>query len=424
VAQPAAITASGACANALTWTATTAVTTPAGGTWLTATPTGTVSVTAPSATSVGAVLTGLTAGTYMGSVTLTAIDNVTKLAIGTPKIITVILTVQPVCTLQLPSVPAETFSPEVGFNPATQTFTVGVIGACTGNVTVTPTAIMASGTGWLAASPAPATVISGGRATFTVTVTSLGLAVGKYTGSISLAAVNGGIAISGSPQVVGITLNVLAPPALTAGPASASFNVSTGTVSQPVIITNSGGSALNWSAALVTGVPNYISLSTASGTNLAGGTTASFSVIVNAIGLAGGSSVTTSVVINAIDPLTGQPVTGSPVTVPVTINIPPPQMVLSTTALAFTTTAGINPISQTVNVQNPGGNSLTWAAGTPSQPWLTVSPTTGSNTIGQSTPLTFNVDVTGLTAGTYTATVIITSSVGTAVTVNVTLTIN
>jgi len=147
-------------------------------------------------------------------------------------------------------------------------------------------------------------------------------------------------------------------------------------------------------------------------------------VIVDATGLTGGTSVTTSVVVSAIDPLTGQPVAGSPVTVTVTIKIPPPQMVLSATSLAFTTTAGTNPTSQTIKVQNPGGNILTWTAGTPSQPWLTVSPTTGSDTAGQATSITFNVDVTRLKAGTYTATVIITPSAGTAVKVNVTLTIN
>jgi hypothetical protein len=147
-------------------------------------------------------------------------------------------------------------------------------------------------------------------------------------------------------------------------------------------------------------------------------------------------------------------VAASPVTVPITITIPPspqptptpppqptptpppqptptpspqptptPQPIVSTNALAFTTTAGTNPAAQTINVQNPGGNTLTWTVGTPSATWLAVSPTTGSDTIGQSTPLTFTIDITGMTTGTYTATVLITPSVGAPVTVNVTLTI-
>jgi hypothetical protein len=328
--------------------------------------------------------------------------------------------------LQPPSAPAVTFSAEAGLNPAPQTYTVGVVGACTGNVTITPTATMSNGAGWLAVS-APVTVISGGSAIFTVTISSTGLAAGTYTGSISLAALNGGIATSGSPRVVGITFNVLAKPALAAGPGKAVSNVSTGIVSQPITITNSGGSALNWIAALGSATPSYVTLPATSGTNLVGGSTASTTVIVDATKLAGGTtSVPVTVVVSATDPLTGQPVPGSPITVNLTINIPPPQMVLSATSLAFTTTAGTNPAPQTVNVQNQGGNTLTWTAtiGTPLPSWLAVSATTGSDTIGQSTPLTFTVDISSMTTGTYTATVLITPSVGAPVTVNVTLTIN
>jgi BACON domain-containing protein len=407
----------------LAWHASAATTT--GGAWLAISQTsGTISPHSSSLTTViGTMLGTLTAGTYTGTVAIAAIDSVTKLAVGTPMVIPVTLTVQPVCSLQPPSSPAMNFLAQAGLNPAPQTFTVGVIGACAGNVTITPTATLSNGTGWLAVS-APITVISGGSAIFTVNIASAGLAAGKYTGSISLTALNGSIATSGSPQVVGITLNVLAAPALTTGPGSVVFNVSTGIVLQPITITNSGGSTLNWTAALGAGAPGYVSLSAKSGANLAGGNTASINVLVDATGLAGGTSVTTSVIVSAIDPPTGQPVSGSPVTVTVTINIPPPEMLLSVTSLAFTTTAGTNPAAQTVNVQNPGGNTLTWTVSTPSQPWLIVSPTTGSDSAGQVTPITFNVNVTGLTAGTYPATVVITPSVGAPVTVNVALTIN
>lgn len=423
-AQVASITAGGACAHALTWTATIA-TTPAGGTWLAATPaTGTVSLKAPSTTSVGVATAGLAAGTYTGKVILTAIDRVTNVAVGNPQVIAVTLTVQPVCTLQPPSVTGETFSSSVGTNPAAQTFTVGVTGACTGKVTITPTATMASGTGWLAVSPAKATLASGASATFTVTVASANLAAGSYTGSISLAAINRGIVITGSPQVVGVTLTVLAPPALKAGPGTLNFNVSTGSLSQPVTISNTGGQPLNWTAALGTGAPRYVSLSATSGTGLAGGATTTVNVIVDVTGVPGGTTVSTSMVVSATDPNTGQAVTGSPSTVAITITIPPPQMALSANALTFTTTVGNNPAAQTINLQNTGGDTLTWTAGTPSQPWLAVTPATGSDTAGQTTPLTFTVDVTGMTAGTYTATVLITPSAGNAVTVNVTLAIN
>jgi Viral BACON domain len=296
-----------------------------GGAWLAISSTsGTTSSHSTSLITVsGRVLGSFTPGTYTGSVIIAAIDSVTKLAVGNSLVIPVTLTLQQACTLLPPSSPAMTFSAKAGSNPAPQTFTVGVVDACTGNVTITPTATLSNGTGWLTVS-GPRRVNSGGSAIFTVTIASSGLAAGKFTGSITLAALNGSIATSGSPKVVGITLNVIAAPALTVGPGSVTFNVSNGTMSKPITITNSGGSVLNWTAALGAGAPGYVSLSATSGANLAGGQTASINVIVDATGLTGGTSVTTNVIVSAIDPLTGQPVSGSPVTVSVTINIPMP----------------------------------------------------------------------------------------------------
>ena len=99
-------------------------------------------------------------------------------------------------------------------------------------------------------------------------------------------------------------------------------------------------------------------------------------------------------------------------------------MQLSTNNLSFTTNAGVNPAAQTITITNTGGNSLTWTVGTPSQSWLTSSVPSGSDDAGQNSPLTFSVDVTGMPAGTYSATVDITPSTGNVVTVTVSLTIS
>jgi hypothetical protein len=423
-AQAVKITANGACTNALSWTATTA-TKPAGGTWLTTTPAkGTVSLTTPSVTNVGIVLAGLEAApNYSGTVAITAVDSVTKKPVGIPQSVTVALTVQPLCTLQSPSPPAESFSAEPGLNPASQSFTIGVIGNCTGTVTVTPSVTMDSGTGWLAVSPASATLTGGQSTTFTVRVAAAKLSMGSpYTGSISLAAVEGGIAITGSPQAVGVTLNVLAPPTLKAGP-GVSFNVATGMNAQPITIANTGGMPLNWTATLDPAAPSFISLSAVTGTNLVGSTSTPISV--NATGLAGGSSYTTSVTITAVDEITGNVAAGSPATIPVTIAIAPPQMTLSQGGLTFTTTAGTNPTAQTIRIQNTGGNMLSWTVGKPSASWLSVTPNSGSDTSQQSSTITFNVNVAGLSPGPpYNATVVITPTTGAAVTVQVTLMVN
>ena len=175
---------------------------------------------------------------------------------------------------------------------------------------------------------------------------------------------------------------------------------------------------------LAPNTPTYVSLSAEAGTSLAGGANTSDNVIVDATGVPGGTTVTTSATVSAIDPITGNPVAGSGVSVPINISIPPPAMALDTTTLAYTTTVGVNPSPQSVNLTNTGGDGLTWMAGTPSQTWLTLGLTQGSNNANVTTPIPFKVDVTGLTSGSYTATVTITPSVGAAQTVTVTLTIN
>lgn len=423
-AQLVSIAASGTCGNALNWKAS--ADTASGGAWLSASPaSGTVSLSAQSSTNIGVSLAGLAAGNYAGTVTITATDSVTGKTVGAPQSIAITLSVQPACTLQAPSDSGETYSAEVGLNPATQSFSIGVTGTCSGSVTITPTPVTGDGGNWLAVSPPSIPVTTNNAATFTVTVTSAALAAGTYSGSISLAAVDSnGSAITGSPQQVSITVNVLGTPALSTGPGPLTFNVDSGSSYQQISINNTGGEPLNWTAALDSGAPGFISLASTSGNGLAGGSGTTINVIVDATGLQGGSTYTTSATISAIDPITGNAVAGSPATVPITINIAPPAMQLSSSTLTFSTNVGVNPNVQTITITNTGGNSLAWTVGTPSQSWLSVSPASGSDDAGQNSPLTFSVDVTGLAAGTYSATVDITPTPGNVVTVTVNLTIS
>jgi len=82
----------------------------------------------------------------------------------------------------------------------------------------------------------------------------------------------------------------------------------------------------------------------------------------------------------------------------VTFN-PPPSLVLSTDALSFTASG-----AQTLDVSNPGGQTLAWSA-TGGAAWLAVAPTSGSLTHDESETVTFTVDATGLSPGTYDATI-------------------
>ncbi|HET7641740.1 MAG TPA: hypothetical protein VFK47_23715, partial [Ktedonobacteraceae bacterium] len=60
----------------------------------------------------------------------------------------------------------------------------------------------------------------------------------------------------------------------------------------------------------------------------------------------------------------------------------------------------------------------------PSQTWLSLGLTSGSNNAGATSIIPFNIDTTGLASGTYSATVVITPSVGQAQTITVMLTVN
>jgi hypothetical protein len=418
-AQPVTITASGACADALTWTATVS----SGATWLSLTPTtGTATLKTPGTASIGVSLTGLKAGTYNGTITMTAVDSVTNAAVGTPQQVPVTLTVQPACTLQAPSVPQLTFTTEAGTNPAAQTFTMSATGACPGKVVITPTVTLNSGTGWLAVTPASLNLSPGHSATLTATVTSTSLAAGTYTASISLAATSSGVAIAGSPQSVEVTLNVGAAAALAIAPGSLTINTTTGTSTTPLTISNAGGSSFNWTAMLAANAPSFISLSVGVEPNLSGGGNQPLNIVVNATGLPGGSTYNTSVTINAIDSATGKPTANSPITIPITVNVAPPAMQLSTMSLSFTTTAGTKPAAQSIVLTNTGGDGLNWTIGTPPATWLTVSPTSGTDASGATSSLAFTVDATNLKAGQYNATVVITPSAGNPTTVTVTLT--
>ena len=333
-AQNVTITASGACAHALNWTASVT-----GGNWLTTTPaSGTVSLATSATTSASVSLSGQQAGGANATITLSATDSVSGAPVGSPIVIPVTLNIQAACALQPASASNAAFTTEDGVNPPAQTITVNVSGACSNNLTLAPTVTQGTGTNWLAITPGTQ-AITGNNQTFTITitVTSTALADGSYNGSISLSAVDGGITVLGSPQTVNVALTVLAPPALslastaghltfTATPPAQSIPVTatataTATPSQTFTISNSGEASLNWTATLPADAPTFLSLATSSG-SLSGDANATITLLINPAGQASGT-YQTRITIQATDPLTGEAVQGSPLTIPVTIIIPP-----------------------------------------------------------------------------------------------------
>jgi BACON domain-containing protein len=211
------------------------------------------------------------------------------------------------------------------------------------------------------------------------------------------------------------------PSTLRVSPDTITFDASIGIASQIVTIGNTGNEPLSWTAELDSGSPAFISLATLSGMNLAGGADTTLNVNINTTGITGASTFTASMTINAYDPQTGKAIIGSPVTIPITINVVPPTMQLSVTSLNFTATPGNNPPSQTVDITNTDSNTLTWTIDKPPQSWLTVSPSTGSEAPGDTSSAIFSVDGTDLTSGNYYANTTITPSLGAPATITVKL---
>lgn len=422
-ADPAAksiqLATTGACSATLNWTAQVS-----DGAWLNATPHGTLAPGSSGTVNVAVSLQGLQEGTYSGKVAISAVNSVTQAQVGEIQNVLVTLNVQRACTLQAPSLDKANFSTLAGTNPANQTFSIAVSGVCSSAVLVTPIATMENNiAGVLTITPASTTITSGNSAVFTISVASSGLSTGSYSGMITLTAVDNGVAISGSLQKIAVTLQVNAPPELQASASSFAFTVATGSSTQSLILSNAGGGTLKVSAVLQDGAPSFVSLSSGLNTNVDGGGNVPLNVAVNGTGVASGQ-YTASVLVTAIDVATGQVVKGSPLTIPVKIVVPAEAMQLSADHLSFTTTSGNNPAAQTLSVTNAGGGTLSWTISTPSQSWLTVSPTSGTTVAGSNSAVTFAVSAANLTASPPDATVVFTPSAGSPVSVTVTLQIS
>ena len=200
--QSVTVTTSGDCPSALNWTSSIGE----GTAWLNATLLGTLTQPGTASVNVQAALTGMSAGTYSGLLTITAVDSATGKVVGTAQI-SVTLTVvapPPPCALQTPTASAQSFSTSVG-STTTQSasVTIGATGSCSGDVTVTPV----SDSSWLVVG-GPVTLASGGTATIPVTIDPTALTANLYTGTITLTAADSNGTIAGSPQSVSITLTV------------------------------------------------------------------------------------------------------------------------------------------------------------------------------------------------------------------------
>ncbi len=352
--------------------------------WLTATPSGTV----PSPVSISVSPSGLAAGTYNGTVTVTSAG-----AAGSPAGIPVTLNVIAPALTAAPS--QLNFSYQIG--SATQPVAKSISVVDTSNVSFTVTAAtIPAGGSWLLVTPGTGSA----SGTVSVSVNATGLAANTYNGTVTIAAAGA------TPQVVSVSLMV-SMPAITVSASSLSYAYQV------------GGTAPSAQTITIGGTPNLAFTATAAGgawlsATPSGTTPGSVSVSVNAAGL-------------AVNTYNGTVTIAAPGATSQVVNVTlvvsnSPIISASPSALNFTyQTSGTAPVAQPINIGGSAGIAFTATAATASGgSWLSVSPGSGV------TPGSVNVSVnpSGLAASTYNGTISITATGAASQTVTVTLVVS
>jgi hypothetical protein len=250
--------------------------------------------------------------------------------------------------------------------------------------------------------------------TVNVNVNITGLTAGTYTEDITVEAAGA----TNSPQTVQVTLNLEPPPPeIGVSPAVLNFNAVMGESNpgnQLFTVTNEGGQTLNYN---LTKDSTWLTVAPTSG-SLTAGNSDDITASIDITGLTAGTYTDTVFVSgNAAN-------SPQKVTITLTVTEPAPVIGVAPSVLDFNATVGEgNPANQLFAVTNDGGQTLNFNL-TKDSTWLTVAPTSGSLTAGNSDDITVSIDIAGLTAGVYTDTVFVSGNAANSpqkVAVNLTL---
>ena len=345
--------------------------------------------TTPGNFAVGVSTAGLTSGTYNGAVNVTANQgNSTAETIPVKLVVsnTALLVVSP---------GSLTFSIPAG--SGTSSFQNVAVTSTDGSpISFNVGAATSTGSNWLLASTATGTT----AALLSFSANPNGLAIGTYSGTITITATTPNIA--DSPLTIPVTLNITPTATLGVSPASLSFTqaLNGGAPASQTLTISSLGAPITFAAnvTLFQGL-NWLAVSPSNG--IATPTSpALLTVTANGSGLAQGTyngqialtspGAANTVVVNVAFTVSNAP----------TITVSP----ASLTPASFQI-GGSNPAPQTITVSIAGGGAVAFNASATSQGanWLSVSPSTGT-TPGN---VTVSINPAGLTAGAYQGTVTI-----------------
>jgi len=378
--------------------------------WLnTAQTSGTV---APHSSSTFAVMvnsSNLLAGVYSDMLVFDGGQN----TFDTPQNVDVSLTVQPHCGLLLNTGSISFTAVSGQGNPANQSLTLSATQSCSSALTWNA----ASAANWLSVSPASGQVRGAQKTVTAVSVNASILKPGTYSSSISFLE-------AGSTQTVIVQLVVQAAPPpsqpiMGAAPLNLNFSTTQGMPNPPgqvVTITNNGGSTLYWHTTVNTLASSWLGASP-SGGSIPANSAGQVTVSIATANLTPNTYVG-QIILNGTN-TSGVTASGSPQTIMVNLLVLPPCTLQqpSSSALAFSAVQGAsNPSAQTIAITASGNCNwpLSWnAAKSSGASWLSVSPTSGTfPSSGQSSTLTVNARIAGLSPNTYNAQVTITSSTG------------
>ncbi|WP_170293350.1 BACON domain-containing protein [Thermogemmatispora aurantia] len=251
---------------------------------------------------------------------------------------------------------------------------------------------------WLGVDPASGSFI--GSEVVTLVAQRGDLAAGSYTAHVTFLQQAGG---QGRPaQVLTVTMTVLGPSAtLSIAPASLSYTASSDAqapLRQTVALQNHSQQALDWSSHVTTNAGGDWLQVTPSAGHLAAEASITLSVTVSPASLSVGDYQGT-VHFESV----GGAGEGPQLLVSLHV-VASGQLVLTPSALSFTTTQGQNPPPQSLTLYNNGGLTVGWSLTSSTSdngPWLGATPTSGTLAPGARVTVKVQINVAGLAPGSY-----------------------
>jgi uncharacterized protein (TIGR03437 family) len=347
----------------------------------------------PSSGSMPAVLAvsvnpaNVAAGTYQGTITITA-----PYAVPSTATVAVTLTVQSGTPAAL-GVDTQNVSFTAIQGSGALTQQLHVLNTGGGSLSFTANASTTSGGFWLSVSPGTGTATPSSPASLTVSATPGSLLPGTYSGAIAITG-------AGSAINIPVTLSVSAPTAaILLSQTGMSFTaVAQGGAPLPrnFGILNTGQGAMSWSATASTlSGGNWLQITPTSGTVQQPYLDVSpVSVSINASGLGAGTYYG-RIQVSAAAANTPQVMTVILTVLPAGSSLGPQ---LFPTGLVFTGVAGVTPGSQDVQVGNPAGQAISFQSGMIGT-GFSFLPTNASVQPGQPTTVRVFPDFSNLTAG-------------------------